>query len=426
MNDLFENYLRQIEKVNKLLKLEASLKERLKLPQKTIEVNFPVRMERGETRIFKGFRVQFNNALGPFKGGIRFHPKVNFSEIKALAALMMVKCAVAGLPFGGGKGGVIVDPKKLSKRELENLSRSFVKAIYQDIGPDLDVPAPDLNTNPKIISWMVDEYIKLKIKNLKFKENLRATFTGKPVKKGGSEGRVGATGLGGVTVLKALAKKLKIKKEKLKIAIQGFGNVGYHFSYFAQKAGFKIIAVSDSKGGVLVKEGLDPEATLKCKKEKGQVGGCYCIGSVCDLKYGRPIKNKDLLELPVDVLVPAALENVINKDNAKNIKAKVIIEMANGPVTPEADEILAKKGIILVPDVLANCGGVIVSYFEWLQNKKGERWTKEKVNQKLVKKVTKAFNDVWQEAEDRQVSLRQSAYILAIKKIVEAMKKRQG
>jgi len=422
MIDPFKNYLTQIEKADQVLKLEPSVKKQFKTPQNVIDVDFSVQMD-NETKVFRGFRVQFNNARGPYKGGIRFHPQVNLAEVKALAAWMTVKCAVADVPFGGGKGGVIVDPKKLSEKELENLSRAYIKAIHQYIGPDLDVPAPDVNTNPKIMAWMVDEYKKARSASRLARSEYLATFTGKPVEMGGSEGRVEATGLGGFYILEQLIEKLKVKPRNTTIAIQGFGNVGYYFAHFAQKAGFKVIAVSDSKGAVFVPNGLDPIATLDCKKRNGQVGGCYCAGSVCDLSYGRSISNQELLELKVDVLVPAALENVITKENADKIKAKAIIELANGPVTPEADEILQKRNIISVPDVLANSGGVTVSYFEWLQNKKGEHWQKEKVNQKLKEKITQAFNDVWDESKRRSVSLRDAAYILAIKRIVEAMRK---
>jgi len=422
MIDPFKNYLTQIEKADQVLKLEPSVKKQFKTPQNVIDVDFSVQMD-NETKVFRGFRVQFNNARGPYKGGIRFHPQVNLAEVKALAAWMTVKCAVADVPFGGGKGGVIVDPKKLSEKELENLSRAYIKAIHQYIGPDLDVPAPDVNTNPKIMAWMVDEYKKARSASRLARSEYLATFTGKPVEMGGSEGRVEATGLGGFYILEQLIEKLKVKPRNTTIAIQGFGNVGYYFAHFAQKAGFKVIAVSDSKGAVFVPNGLDPIATLDCKKRNGQVAGCYCAGSVCDLSYGRSISNQELLELKVDVLVPAALENVITKENADKIKAKAIIELANGPVTPEADEILQKRNIISVPDVLANSGGVTVSYFEWLQNKKGEHWQKEKVNQKLKEKITQAFNDVWDESKRRSVSLRDAAYILAIKRIVEAMRK---
>ena len=431
MNDPFKNYLTQIEKADQVLKLDSAVKEQLKTPQNIIDVDFPVKMDNGETKSFRGFRVQFNNARGPYKGGIRFHPQVNLAEVKALSAWMAIKCAVANVPFGGGKGGVIVDPKKLSERELESLSRAYIKAIYKDIGPDLDVPAPDVNTNPQIMAWMVDEYIKLKTKsekvktttkNSKLTDKLKATFTGKPVDMGGSEGRTEATGQGGFYVLEELARKLNLKPEKTTIAIQGFGNVGYYFTLLAKQAGFKVIAVSDSKGAIFVPKGLDPAATLKCKKESGQVAGCYCVGSVCDLSYGQSISNEELLELEVDVLVPAALENVITKDNVNEIKAKVIIEMANGPVTPEADKILQKRGVVSMPDVLANSGGVTVSYFEWLQNKKEERWPKEKVNKRLQKVITQAFDDIWDESQKRKIALRDAAYILAIKRIVEAMK----
>jgi glutamate dehydrogenase/leucine dehydrogenase len=419
MSDPFKNYLIQVEKAAKIFKIDRFIKEKLKTPDKIIEVNFPVEMDNGETKFFKGFRVQFNNARGPYKGGIRFHSDVNLAEVKALAAWMQIKCAVADLPFGGAKGGVIVDPKGLSERELERLSRAYIKAIYQDIGPEVDVPAPDVNTNPQIMSWMLDEYKQMA--NGKWQmANVLATFTGKPVEQGGSKGREEATGLGGVYILQALAKKLGLKPSQTTVAIQGFGNVGYHFAYFAEKAGFRVVAVSDSKGGILVENGLNSERTLTCKIEKGRLAGCYCIGSVCDLRYGRSISNQELLELPVDVLVPAALENVITEKNAKKIRAKVIVEMANGPVTSGADKILPKRKIVSVPDVLSNSGGVTVSSFEWLQNKKNQRWSKEKVNQRLKRKIIKAFKAVWQTSRRHHLSLREAAYVLAMKRIAEA------
>jgi len=402
MNNPFENYLIQLKKVGNFPQLEK--------PQKIVEVNFPVQMDNGEVKIFRGFRVQFNNARGPYKGGIRFHPQVDLSEVKALAAWMTIKCAVADIPFGGGKGGVIVDPKKLSEGELERLSRAYVRAIYQDIGPDLDVPAPDVNTNPQIMSWMLAEYRKMS--NVKTQNSkVLATFTGKPLDGGGSEGRVEATGQGGVFVIASLAQKLKMENSKLKIAVQGFGNVGYNFAKLASEVGFKVIAVSDSKGAVANKENLDIEEITAWKKETGSVVG---------FPGTKNVTNEELLELPVDILVPAALENVINAENAKDIKAKAIIEMANGPITPEADEVLEKRGIISVPDVLANSGGVIVSYFEWRQNRKGERWSKEVVFAKLQEKITRAFEDVWKEAEQKKVSLREAAYALAISRITSA------
>lgn len=407
MNNPFENYLVQLKKVGEFPQLEV--------PQKVIEVNFPVKMDTKEVKIFQGFRVQFNNALGPYKGGIRFHPQVDLSEVKALSAWMTIKCAVADIPFGGGKGGVIVDPKKLSVGELERLSRAYIQAIYQNIGSEVDVPAPDVGTNSQILGWMLDQYRKMSNGNPPVADqtsNVLATFTGKPLEMGGSEGRMEATGQGGVFVLTSLAQKLKVENSKLKIAVQGFGNVGYNFARLAQKIGFKVVAVSDSRGGALMEDGEWKMEEVLEHKEK--------TGSVVNFPGSKPITNDQLLITDCDVLAPAALENVIDAKNAQDVKARVIVEMANGPVTPEADKILEKRGIISVPDVLANSGGVIVSYFEWLQNKKDEHWGKEAVFAKLKEKITKAFEDVWSESENRQISLRSAAYALAVSRIVRA------
>jgi Glutamate dehydrogenase/leucine dehydrogenase len=410
-------------------------------------------MDDGQIKVFKGWRIQHNSALGPYKGGIRFHPETVREEVQALATLMSIKCAVAGLPYGGGKGGVAIDPKKLSSAELERLSREYVKKIAHFIGEDIDVPAPDVNTNPQIMAWMIDEYQKIK------GYQSRATFTGKPVSMGGSLGRTEATGRGGVIVLKALMEKARYqnffssigaasqsrgpKSQKnlisspsysdLTIAVQGFGNVGYYFAKIAAEQGFKVVAVSDSKGGIIkskVKsqkskinelEGLDIPLVMECKKEKGTLSGCYCAGGVCDTKGGTTITNEELLELPVDILVPAALENVINEKNMKNIKAKVIVEMANGPVTEEAYEYLNKKGVVIVPDVLANSGGVTVSYLEWVQNKAGYYWSEEEVNSKLEVMMKKAFEAIWKKASEKKIPLKQAAFEVAIERIVEAM-----
>jgi glutamate dehydrogenase (NAD(P)+) len=403
MNNPFENYLAQLRKIGEFPQLEK--------PQKIIEVDFPVEMDDGKTKIFQGFRVQFNNARGPYKGGIRFHPQVDLSEVKALAAWMTIKCAVADIPFGGGKGGVVVDPKKISAGELERVARGYVQAIYRDIGPDTDVPAPDVGTNPQVLGWMLDEY-QQKTENRKQKTDTLATFTGKPVDKGGSEGRVEATGQGGVYVLASLAHKLKVKNEKLKVAVQGFGNVGFYFAQAAQEAGFKVVAVSDSKGGI-VSQQFSNLAIQQLSDHKKKTG------SVVGFPKTKKITNEELLVLPVDILVPAALENVINAKNVGEIKARAIIEMANGPVTPEADKILQERGVISVPDVLANSGGVSVSYFEWLQNRKGAHWEKEVVLAKLQEKITHAFEDVWEESRKRGVSLREAAYALAVSRIAK-------
>ncbi len=413
---MLESAWATIIKTAKGLGLKKNLINQLTEPEMVHEFSFPVRMDDGEIKIFKGYRVQHNSILGPYKGGIRFHPNVTKEEVQALATLMTIKCAVAGLPYGGGKGGVAVDPKTLSETELERLSRAYAAKIAPFIGEDLDVPAPDVNTNPKIMAWMLEEYEKI------IGRKTPATFTGKPLEKGGSLGRTEATGRGGVIILKALLSRLstelKTKNSKLTVAVQGFGNVGYYFAKIASEEGFKIVAVSDSKGGVYVKDGLTPETTLKCKKEKGTVAGCYCKGSICDVSYGRSITNEELLELPVDVLVPAALENVINKKNMDKIKAEIIVEMANGPVTDEAYDYLSKKGMIIVPDVLANSGGVTVSYLEWVQGKQGYWWTENEVNQKLEEMMIKASDVIEKKSQTKKIPLKQAAFEVAIERIL--------
>lgn len=432
-----------IKKAGQKMRLNEVEIEKLIQPEYIHEFFFPVKMDDGKEKIFQGWRIQHNSVLGPYKGGIRFHPETTKEEVQALATLMSIKCAVAGLPFGGAKGGVKVDPKTLSENELERLAREYVKKIAHFIGEDLDVPAPDVNTNPQIIAWMIDEYEKI------IGRKSPATFTGKPVAKGGSLGRTEATGRGGVIVLKALLSKLnsnnqipisgpsqnsndknsqplknsdlKFKNSVLTIAVQGFGNVGYYFAKLAEEAGFKIVAVSDSKGGVYVADGLSVETTMKCKKEKGVVAGCYCKGTVCDVGYGKTIANDELLQLPVDILVPAALENVISSDNMKKIKAKIIIEMANGPITDEALAYLHQKGKIIIPDVLANAGGVTTSYLEWVQGKQGYWWSEEEVNKKLETMMIRAFETVWQTAKKEKISLKEAAFQVAIKRILGKM-----
>lgn len=445
----FENAMRQLEKAADTLikgnptspRLRGAQQklEILRNPQRIVNVTIPVKMDDGSVKIFQGYRVQFNNARGPFKGGIRFHPDVSIDEVKALSFWMAIKCAVADIPLGGGKGGVIVDPKTLSSGELERLSRGYARAIADVIGPDIDVPAPDVNTNGVIMGWMVDEYIKYQISKSKFqtkykiqiskkeKEKLRGTFTGKLIKDGGSEGREEATGLGGLFVLEAVLEKLKVQssniksiskskvqKESLTVAVQGFGNVGFNMAKFLQQTGFKVVAVSDSKGGIYVKEGLDPEKTLSLKKQTGKL--------TSGEKDEKRITNTELLELPVDILVPAALENVLTKDNATKVKAKIILEMANGPTTSAADEILYKKGVIVIPDVLSNSGGVTVSSFEWEQNLIGERWTKKDVNTKLEKKMKKEAGNIFDRAHELKTDLRTAAFVVAMERIFEKMK----
>jgi glutamate dehydrogenase/leucine dehydrogenase len=438
----FDNAQKQLTTASKILsrfaktdKAKKDLEQKLaslKQPKRIVEVSIPVVMKDGTRKYFTGYRSQFNDNLGPYKGGIRYHPNVSLDEVKALSFWMTIKCAVANLPMGGGKGGIIVDPKKLTPKELENLSREYAKLISDIIGPDKDVPAPDVNTNGMIMGWMLEEYLKVVSRqssaiSKKELKKLRSTFTGKLIKDGGSEGREEATGLGGMFVLQAILKQLKskiqisnqIQNQKLTVAVQGFGNVGYNVAKFLDANGFKIVAVSDSKGGVYVEEGINPELTLECKKKNGTLAGCYCSGSVCDLRKGRQITNEDLLQLPVDILVPSALEGVITENNAGKIKAKVILEMANGPTTPQADPILFKKGITLIPDVLSNSGGVMVSTFEWEQNLKLEHWSKEKVNLKLKTQIQKAAIDIWNLAKKEKIDLRTAAFVVALKRILK-------
>ena len=419
---IFENTFKKFLEVKELFKSlvsdDKSVEDLFKIlekPQREIKVYLPLKRDNGEIEIFEGHRIQYNNFLGPYKGGIRYFPEVNEDEIKTLAFLMTIKCALVNLPLGGAKGGIKVDPKNLSEKELENLSREYVRKIYDFIGPDKDIPAPDVNTNAKIMDWMVDEYLKISnSKDIK----LKATFTGKSIQNDGSEGREEATGKGGETILERFVEKMGLKKP-LTVAIQGFGNVGYNLAKFLYQKGYRLVALSDSKGGIYSEEGFNPELVMECKKEKGMISGCYCVGSVCDISLGRDISNEELLELDVDILIPAALENVINEKNADKIKAKIILEMANNPLTEEADEILNRKGVIVIPDILANSGGVTVSYFEMLQNLNNEKWSKEKVFEELEKYLSKSFDEVWQIKEKLNIDLRKASYIVALRRIYE-------
>ncbi len=422
-----------IKETGKTLHLSEKEIQKLVHPDHIHEATLEIRLDSGATQSFQAYRVQHNNNLGPYKGGIRFHPQVSKEEVQALATLMSIKCSVAGIPLGGGKGGVVVDPKTLSETELERLSRAYVKAFFKFIGEEKDIPAPDVNTNGQIISWMMEEYIKFKVQSSKLKisevsedqiSRWRGSFTGKPIEIGGSLGRTEATGRGGVIALRALLSKLgstfHASSSKPTIAVQGFGNVGYYFAKIASDEGFDVVAVSDSKGGIIYRdmEPLDIPLVMKCKKEKGTLSGCYCAGGVCDLRGGRPISNEELLELPVDILVPAALENVINSENMAKIQAKIIVEMANGPITEEAQNHLVKRGIHVVPDVFANSGGVIVSYLEWKQNMENKKWSEEKVNAKLLELMTNAFELIWKQFQKTKTSLKNAAFEVAIKRML--------
>ncbi len=407
----------QIKKAATKIVLNPLFESTILNPDLVAEVSVPLRMDNGRTKIFKGFRVQHNRIRGPYKGGLRYHSHVDMAEMKALAMLMTIKNAVVDVPFGGAKGGINVNPKKLSERELESLTREFARKLAPLIGPRIDVPAPDVNTNSTIMKWIADEYAMVTGKVQP------AVVTGKPVEIGGSEGRIEATGLGGSFVLQELVKKLGKKPAEMTVAIQGFGNVGFFIAKFLDKTGFKIVAISEENGGIYLPDGFgDIEVLYKCKEKKGFVAGCYCKGSVCDLenkeKMGAcDIGAAEVLELPVDIIVPAALGNAITADNAGKVKAKIVLEMANGPTTSKANEILDKKGIAVIPDILANAGGVVVSYFEWYQNIQNEKWSKKKVLDKLEQKMKSAVDKVYETSEKYKVDLRQAAYILALSRL---------
>ncbi len=375
-----------------------------------IHVSLPVRMDDGSIKVFRGFRVQYNDARGPTKGGIRFHPEETIDTVRALAAWMTWKCALLDLPLGGAKGGVICNPKQMSQGELERLSRSYIDRIWQFIGPEKDIPAPDVYTNPQTMAWMMDEYSKIVGKN-QF-----GVITGKPLGIGGSAGRDDATARGGLYTVREAAKECGIDLRKATVAIQGYGNAGYNAASLCKTLfGSEIVAISDSKGGIFSKKGLDPEAVLEHKAK---------TGSVINFPDTRPISNEALLELDVDILIPAALENVITDLNAPKIKAKIVAELANGPTTPEADDILYKKGVHVIPDFLCNAGGVTVSYFEMVQNFYMYYWEEKEVHERLDKKMTTAYHSVLDTSKEYNINMRQAAYVVAVKRVVEAMKLR--
>lgn len=422
---VYQKSREEILEISKKYNISHDKIEEFLEPDRVLEVKIPVNLGTGIVT-FKGFRSQHNNKLGPYKGGLRFHPKVNKDEVMALSLWMSLKTAVVGIPMGGAKGGIAVDPKVLTEEQLEQISREYARKVFDILGPDKDIPAPDVNTNPKIIDWMVDEYIKqsqkLKGKGQKLNE-LYATFTGKA--KNGLAGRTEATGFGGVVVLKELAKKLNLDPKSTTIAVMGFGNVGYYFADLASKAGFRIVAVSDSKGGIIKGDGkgnfipLDIPLVFECKNEKGSLNGCYCAGGVCDTRGGQLITNEELLNLPVDILIPAALEDVINDNNMQNIKAKIIVEMANGPVTPKAHHYLTQKGVIIIPDILANSGGVAASFIEWEQNMADKTYKKEAVLKRLEEMMVKAFANVWEESVKSKTNLKEASYLVALKKLLK-------
>jgi Glutamate dehydrogenase/leucine dehydrogenase len=406
----FEIVQAQIDTCAKILKLDPQITAVLKHPMRELHFFMPVKMDNGSTKMFEGFRVQYNDARGPAKGGIRFHPEETIDTVRALSAWMTWKCSMVDIPLGGGKGGIICDPKSLSAGELERLSRAYMRNVFQFIGPERDVPAPDVYTTPQIMAWMMDEYSIITGKS-QF-----GVITGKPLAIGGSKGRGDATARGGMFTIREAAKALKIDLSKATVAVQGYGNAGYYAAKLCQDMfGSKIIAVSDSRGGRCCEKGLDPEKAMKCKKD---------TNSVCNMKEGRQITNEEILTLDVDILIPAAIENVITEKNAGKIKAKIVAELANGPTTPEADEILYKNGVHVIPDFLCNAGGVTVSYFEMVQNFDMYYWEEDVVYERLDKKMTAAYLSVLETSKKFKINMRQAAYVLAVGRVVEAMKLR--
>lgn len=402
----------EIKKACDKLELEESVYEILKEPQRVIEISIPVRMDDQSIKVFKGYRSAHNDALGPCKGGIRFHPEVHMDEVKALSVWMSLKAAIIGLPYGGGKGGVIVDPKKLSERELENLSRGYVRGLYKYLGEKIDIPAPDVNTNAKIMSWMMDEYNQL------HGSHALGVFTGKPIELGGSIGRTEATGFGVAVIAREAIKKLGMEMKEVRAGVQGFGNVGSYTvkSLIEQGAKVTTLLEHDRDNGLFTlynEEGLSYEELSQYKEENG---------TLYDFPNATRKSEEAFWETDMDLMVPAALENAIHKDNAGKIRAKLICEGANGPLSSEADQILKEKGIVVTPDVLTNAGGVTVSYFEWVQNLYGYYWKEEEVREKEEELMVKAFHEIWDMMEQEDVSMREAAYLTSVKRIADAMR----
>jgi glutamate dehydrogenase (NADP+) len=389
--------------------------ESLKFPKSNLIVSIPVRMDDGSLKVFQGYRVRYDDTRGPGKGGVRYHPNVSIDEVQSLAFWMTFKCAALGLPFGGAKGGITVNPKALSRMELERLSRGYIDAIADFIGPDIDILAPDVYTNAMIMGWMMDQYSIIK------RQICPAVVTGKPITMGGSVGREAATALGAFFVIQAMLPKFDRAPNQTTVAIQGFGNAGGTLAELLHHAGYRVVAVSDSQGGVYAKHGLDIPTIRQSKESRRGFTVPYCDSSVCEITEQETISNEDLLQLDVDILVPAALENQITEANAAEVKAKLIFEVANGPISSAGDRILQDKGIYVFPDILVNAGGVTVSYFEWVQNRSGLYWSLDEVNQKLKTRIVEEADRIWQIAQENSIPLRTAAYVHALSRLGEAI-----
>jgi glutamate dehydrogenase (NADP+) len=412
---LFADASQKLEKALKYSAISEDAIERLKYPKSSVNVSIPVRMDDGSLKVFQGYRVRYDDTRGPTKGGIRYYPTVSMDEVQSLAFWMTFKCAALGLPFGGAKGGITLNPKELSKFELERLSRGYIDALADFIGPDLDIPAPDVYTNPMIMGWMMDQYSMI------HRRITPAVVTGKPISMGGSLGRDAATAMGAFNVMEALLPKFNIVRANTTVAIQGFGNAGANLAEMLFQAGYKVVALGDSQGAIYSKDGLDVPSVRQFKESTRRVKAVYCEGSVCNIVDHEEISNEELLELDVDILIPAALENQITEANAADIKAKFIFEVANGPINFAGDEILNQKGIHVFPDILVNAGGVTVSYFEWVQNRMGFYWTLDEVNGRLKQKMVEESERIWTLSQEKEISLRTAAYVHALNRLSEAV-----
>ncbi len=418
MLSLLSDANQRLEKALRYVSIPEDAIERLKFPKASLTVSIPVRMDDGSLKVFQGYRVRYDDSRGPTKGGVRFHPSVNLDEVQSLAFWMTFKCAALNIPFGGAKGGITLNPKDLSRFELESLSRGYINAIADFIGPDIDIPAPDVYTNAMIMGWMMDQYSIIQ------RQIIPGVVTGKPISMGGSLGRETATAMGAFFTIQTLLPKFGQPPQGTTVAIQGFGNAGAVLAELLFKAGYKVVAVSDSQGGIYAPQGLDIPSIRHAKDATRSIKAVYCKGSVCNLVEHSAITNAELLELEVDVLIPAALENQITAANAHSIKARYIFEVANGPVTSEADAILAVKDIQVIPDILVNAGGVTVSYFEWVQNKSGFYWSLEEVNQRLQDKMIEETERIWETAQELAIDLRTAAYVHALSRLGESIRAR--
>jgi glutamate dehydrogenase (NADP+) len=412
---LFSDATSRLDKALQYVSISEDAIERLKFPKASLQVSIPVRMDDGRLRIFQGYRVRHDDTRGPTKGGVRYHPNVSLDEVQSLAFWMTFKCAAVGIPFGGAKGGITLNPKELSRLELERLTRGYIDAIADFIGPDIDIPAPDVYTNPMIMGWMMDRYSTIR------RQLCPAVVTGKPIALGGSVGRETATATGAFAVINTILAKFDRKPQQTTVAIQGFGNAGAVIAELLASVGYQVVAVSDSQGAIYSPMGLDIPSIRRYREANKSIQAVYCEGSICSIVEHQTLTNSELLALDVDVLVPAALENQITEANVNEIQARFIFEVANGPISSGADRILEQKGIHVFPDILVNAGGVTVSYFEWVQNRSGLYWNLEEVDRRLQTKMIEETEQIWHLAQEFSISMRTAAYVHALRRLGESL-----